>query len=528
MWNDSITNNPRNIVVTQDSVFTAHLIPIQCLIETQVVPEGTGIITGDGLYTYGDTIQLEAIPNTGFEFLIWTDGCHDNPRTIVVTESQTYTATFGLKQCVVNAVAMPEEGGIVIGGGTYSYGDTILLVAQNNVGFAFKIWEDEVFDNPRQVIIKDDITYTAIFSPLLYEIKTSCEPVGGGTVEGGGYYPYGATATLHARPFNNYSFICWSDGIVSNPRNITVTQDASYKALFRFDGNPEYIIKVTVNNYTWGSVEGTGVYPEGSNVEIKAIPTDSTQFVRWDDGNTDNPRTITVTSDMVFTAIFEPIPVYTITVRSASNNMGTVYGGGTFMANSVIEIGAIPEDGYYFTGWQDGDMNNPRTIIVTEDAEYEANFSRTPTPTFTVTVYYDENQGFILGAGTYIAGSTASLAAIPADGYMFVKWSDDTTDNPKEVLVDQDIVLAAFFTGTSVDENGFEIITLYPNPANDIIHIDGLEGEHEVQIFNALGMLVMTTTLQGDSEINICDLPTGYYLIRIDSHHSIKFIKENK
>ena len=120
------------------------------------------------------------------------------------------------------------------------------------------------------------------------------------------------------------------------------------------------------------------------------------------------------------------------------------------------------------------------------------------------------------------------MAAIPADGYMFVKWSDDTTDNPKEVLVDQDIVLAAFFTGTSVDENGFEIITLYPNPANDIIHIDGLEGEHEVQIYNALGMLVMTTTLQGDSEINISDLPAGYYLIRIDSRHAVKFIKENK
>lgn len=525
MWNDSIADNPRDIVVTQDSAFVAHFIPMQCLIETLVVPEGTGIVTGGGLYTYGDTIQLEAIPNLGFEFLTWGDDNSDNPRTIVVTESQTFTATFGVKQCVVNTEVTPAEGGIVLGGGTYSYGDTILLVAQNNVGFSFKIWEDEIFDNPRQIIVEDDVTYTAIFSPLQFQITTGSEPANGGSVEGGGIYNYGEIATLYARPFNNYSFLCWSDGIVSNPRYITVTQDAEYKAIFQFTGTPEYAIKVIANNYDWGSVEGTGIYPEGTIVEISATPTDSTQFVRWDDGNTDNPRTITVTSEMLYTAIFEPLPVYTITVRSISTNMGTVYGGGTYRANTVIEIGAVPEDGFYFTGWQDNDMNNPRSITVTEDAEYIAHFSQTPTPTYTVTVYFDENQGFILGAGTYSVGSTATLAAIPADGYMFVKWSDDTTDNPKEVIVDHDIILAAFFTGTSVDENGLGSISLYPNPANDIIHIDGLEGEHEVQIYNALGLLVMTTTLQGDSEINICDLPSGYYLIRIDNHHSVKFIK---
>ena len=79
-----------------------------------------------------------------------------------------------------------------------------------------------------------------------------------------------------------------------------------------------------------------------------------------------------------------------------------------------------------------------------------------------------------------------------------------------------------------MDEDSFETINLYPNPANDKIHIECLDGEHEVQIYNAFGMLVMTRTLQGDSEINISDLPTGYYLMRIDNRHAVKFIKENK
>ena len=527
MWSDSITVNPREIIVTHDSSFVAQFSIQQCLIETQVIPEGTGFVTGGGTYPYGDTIQLEATPNLGYEFMTWDDGNTDNPRTVVVTESQAFIATFGIKQCVVSVEASPVEGGIVMGGGTYSYGDTILLVAQNYAGYVFKTWNDDVFENPRQVIVEDDITYTAIFTPLQYQISTLCQPEEGGTVEGAGTYYYGEVATLYARPADDYSFLCWNDGIVSNPRHISVTQNGTYTALFRYNGTIEhnYIIKVMANNPDWGTTTGDGVYLEGTTIEISATPTDSTLFVSWNDGNTDNPRTIVVTSDMNFTAIFEPIPTYTITVRSYSPSMGTVYGSGTYQVNTVLNIGAIPNEGYHFVGWQDDDMNNPRTITVTEDAEYVAYFSRIPTPTFTVTVFFDETQGFILGAGTYAAGATASLAAIPADGYIFVKWSDGTTDNPKEVLVDHDIELSAFFNFTSVDEDGFVNVSLYPNPANNIVRIEGLEGKHEIQIYNAYGMLVKTDYIDGDSEIDLSSLSAGYYFLRVEGH-TMKLVKE--
>lgn len=527
IWSDRITDNPREIIVTQDSNFVAQFRIKQCLIETQVVPEGTGFVTGGGNYIYGDTIQLVATPNIGYVFMTWDDGNTDNPRTVVVTESQTFIATFGIKQCVVNVEASPVEGGIVMGGGTYSYGDTILLVAQNYDGYIFRIWSDEVFENPRQVIVEDDITFTAIFEPLQYQITTASQPEEGGTVEGAGTYFYGETVILYARPADDYSFICWSDGFVTNPRYITVTQNATYKAMFRYNGTPvhEYNIKVMANNPDWGTVTGDGIYLEGTTVEISATPTDSTMFMGWDDGNTDNPRSIVVISDMTYTAIFEPIPTYTIMVRPSNAAMGTVFGGGTYQVNTVINIGAIPNDGYHFVGWQDDDMNNPRTITVTEDAEYVAYFSRIPTPTYTVTIYYDENQGFILGAGTYSAGATALLAAIPADGYIFVKWSDGTTDNPREMLVDHDIEMSAFFNFTSVDEDGFETVNLYPNPAYDIIRIEGLEGQHEIQIYNAFGMLVKTANINGDSEIDLSNLSAGYYFLRVEGH-SMKFVKE--
>ena len=527
-WNDGLVDNPRDIVVTHDSTFVALFAISQYTIEVISDHPGWGTVTGGGTYYYGDTIQIEATPYMGFAFAGWDDGIMDNPRTIIVTEDHTFTAQFEIRQCVITTEVYPENSGTVNGGGTYNYGSTVHLTAHSNTGYTFSQWNDGNLTNPRSIFVEGDATYTAVFTPLQYEITTECDPVEGGTVTGAGIYDYGTVASLTATPNENYIFLCWSDGIVSNPRNVTVTGNANYKALFYLQGTPQYTITVLPNDPALGTVTGGGTYPQGSTIEISATPFENVAFRSWDDGNTDNPRSITVTGDMTFTALFEavqPGETYTITVRSENPLMGTVFGGGTYPVNTIINIGASPNQGFYFSGWQDGDMNNPRTITVTGDAEYVASFSTNPTVTYTVTVYYDETQGFIIGAGTYNAGATASLAAIPADGYYFKKWGDGNTDNPREILVDHDIVLAAFFEGTGVDEEGFENVSLYPNPANDKIRIEGLEGEHEISIYNAMGMKVMAVTLQDEGEIHIDELSAGLYLLRIDEKYTMRFVK---
>ena len=527
-WNDGLVDNPRDIVVTHDSTFVALFAISQYTIEVISDHPGWGTVTGGGTYYYGDTIQIEATPYMGFAFAGWDDGIMDNPRTVIVTEDHTFTAQFEIRQCVITTEVYPENSGTVNGGGTYNYGSTVHLTAHSNTGYTFSQWNDGNLTNPRSIFVEGDATYTAVFTPLQYEITTECDPVEGGTVTGAGIYDYGTVASLTATPNENYIFLCWSDGIVSNPRNVTVTGNANYKALFYLQGTPQYTITVLPNDPALGTVNGGGTYPQGSTIEISATPFENVAFRSWDDGNTDNPRSITVTGDMTFTALFEavqPGETYTITVRSENPLMGTVFGGGTYPVNTIINIGASPNQGFYFSGWQDGDMNNPRTITVTGDAEYVASFSTNPTVTYTVTVYYDETQGFIIGAGTYNAGATASLAAIPADGYYFKKWGDGNTDNPREILVDHDIVLAAFFEGTGVDEESFENISLYPNPANDKIRIEGLEGEHEISIFNAMGMKVMAVTLQDEGEIHIDELSAGLYLLRIDEKYTMRFVK---
>ena len=68
-----------------------------------------------------------------------------------------------------------------------------------------------------------------------YTISTSVSPSGSGTVSGGGTKTAGTTITLTAKPNSGYKFVKWSDGDTSNPRNVIVTGNASYSAVFEVD-----------------------------------------------------------------------------------------------------------------------------------------------------------------------------------------------------------------------------------------------------------------------------------------------------
>lgn len=526
-WNDSVTDNPRNIIILSDSTFTAYFKPIDYLIETSVLPEEAGTVTEGGIYHYNDTITLEATANPGFVFIGWNDSITDNPRNIVVTQDSLFTALFDIKQCLVTVEVSPEDAGIVTGGGNYSYGSVIQLEATANEGHEFMHWDDGVTDNPRTVTVQGDSVFVALFSTFQYEIITEAAPVEAGIVTGGGVYDHGTVATLTATSNEGYSFICWHDGIVSNPRDIIVTQDGYYKAMFSKNAPQQYTVMVVSNDSSLGIVIGGGTFDEGDTIEIAARPYDHARFTRWDDGIADNPRSIIVGRDMTLTALFEARPLYTISVTAENPTMGTVYGEGVYIEGTTISIGATPYQGYHFTGWQDGEMNNPRTITVTENASYTASFAETPITTHTLTVNCNEELGFIIGStsGSYVAGTEVTIAAIPRDGYRFDKWDDGITDNPRHLTIDSDITLTALFVSVGIDESQNQMLRLYPNPTNDFVRIEGMDGENELKVFNAMGVLVRNLTVIGDTSVSISDLPAGIYVICI-GNNLFKLMKE--
>jgi hypothetical protein len=67
----------------------------------------------------------------------------------------------------------------------------------------------------------------------------------------------------------------------------------------------------------------------------------------------------------------------------------------------------------------------------------------------------------------------------------------------------------------NVDAN-LSKITLYPNPAKDIVHFSSKSIMEEIQIFNVSGQHLMTLKNSGTHlEINVSSLPSGIYLAKI-------------
>ncbi len=83
-----------------------------------------------------------------------------------------------------------------------------------------------------------------------------------------------------------------------------------------------------------------------------------------------------VTANHVFRAEFGPWSddVYVLTLEANDPTMGSVFGGGTYEAGTEATLTAMPNEGYRFVGWQDGNADNPRTVTVTADATYIATF----------------------------------------------------------------------------------------------------------------------------------------------------------
>lgn len=128
--------------------------------------------------------------------------------------------------------------------------------------------------------------------------------------------------------------------------------------------------------------EGNVVVSKTDNeniVVVTATPAEGYEFVEWSDGNTDNPRTIDISGGVTIsiTAVFQKSATpdkFTITVASLNPEMGSTIGSGEYEKGASVIIAAIPNQGYQFKQWIDSNTDNPRTILVTENASYVAMF----------------------------------------------------------------------------------------------------------------------------------------------------------
>jgi hypothetical protein len=280
------------------------------------VDDGMGTVTGGGNYREGDTATLTATANEGFYFVGWNDGDTLPIRRIVVTSDSLFLAYFRalpIAYYTVTAVSADSTMGTVGGSGTYNYLSQVNISANASAHHHFLQWNDGNTSNPRMVTLTSDTAFTAIFEEdeqytIVVNVNDSARgSLTVGTQAGVGSYEadyyIGENVTLIATANEHYYFSQWSDGVTSNPRVVTVIGAATYTAVFE---PVSYPVMVTANDYSMGSVSGTGSYPYGSTVTIAAQAFDNYRFISWSDGDTMAVRSITVTGDMQFEARFEP------------------------------------------------------------------------------------------------------------------------------------------------------------------------------------------------------------------------------
>jgi len=79
-------------------------------------------------------------------------------------------------------------------------------------------------------------------------------------------------------------------------------------------------------------------------------------------------------------------------------------------------------------------------------------------------------------------------------------------------------------TGTTdgIEEEGENVaLSVMPNPANDFIRVNGLNGMEEVNIYNTLGQVVKTARLNDGESLSISDLSAGVYMLRSEKNAKV-------
>ncbi len=317
-WNDGNTSNPRTISVKENATYTAEFeVTPTYTISVVASPSNLATTTGSGSYKADQFIPISATAKEGARFTGWSDGIQYNPRHVTVTGNATYTANFvAIPKYTLTVLANNNSYGTVTGSGEFYENELTSIRATPASGYLFRRWNDGNTENPRPVRLTANTTYTAIFEIIpTWTITVAHTPSGAGDAwisASGAYtdsYLEGTKVGITSEPATGYRFVQWNDGNTDQTRTITVTGNTTYTA--QFEAIPQYNITVAVasGQSARGTVTGGGTYYENTKATLRAQPNPGYRFVRWNDGEISNPRSVTVTANATFTAEFEEFHV---------------------------------------------------------------------------------------------------------------------------------------------------------------------------------------------------------------------------
>ncbi len=151
---------------------------------------------------------------------------------------------------------------------------------------------------------------------------------------------------------------------------------------------PEKQYEVVLSAAEGGTVNSNGgTYTAGTSIRIQAVPGLAYRFTAWSNGETSNPLTLTVNSDLRLQALFtqKTFPLNLIPNGAgriekeilSSGKAETEYTMGT-----VVRLNAIAEDNWTFTTWSGSisSTSNPVELTINSALSIFAHFEAVQTP----------------------------------------------------------------------------------------------------------------------------------------------------
>ena len=218
---------------------------------------------------------------------------------------------------------------------------------------------------------------------------------------------------------------------------ITVTKAAKSKTF----GDILFDIEVAPENSLMGETNGSGNFRQGRSIRISATPKYGYKFKQWSDGNTDNPRTVTVSGTGRYVAIFEE-SAFGVNLVSSPSSGGQVTGGGEYKYQQTSTITATASEGYHFVRWSIYSHKDKTTRNVTASTT-----TIHVDQSYTATAYFERNsytamvetsgasgtanfiyKGEVKTNAAVLYNDTIRLSAPDISGYKLLGWKEQDGD----------------------------------------------------------------------------------------------------
>ncbi len=292
---------PELAAVTSDATYQATFIP-EVRKYTVTFMNGNDVLQSEkveygAMPQYNDNTPTKpADAQYTYTFAGWT------PELAAVTGDATYQATFTpeVRKYIVafmngNDVLQSEE--IEYGAMPQFNGNIPTKPADAQYTYTFAGWTPEI------TAVTGNATYTATYSNTLNQYTVTFYDEDGTTVLGTPQtVDYGSAAVAPEMEIPQCVSLSWDNDFSYITGNLTV------KAVWTGTTMPTY--SVSANDETQGTVVVTQEPTcEDRTLAFRADAAEGYEFTKWSDGNTDNPRTLSLTQDIVLTAFFEPVIV---------------------------------------------------------------------------------------------------------------------------------------------------------------------------------------------------------------------------